>query len=224
MASNRIKSILIDGIWKKNPVLVQILGLCPSLAVTASVVNALGLALATMAALILSNIVIALIRKTVTPEIRIPVFILLIASLVTVIELLVKAYLYELFLALGIFLPLIVTNCIILGRAEAFASKNSILHSFFDAIANGCGLLLIMFCLGAIRELIGTGGLFAGMDQLFGPAAKSMHISLIDNYSFLLALLPPGAFIALGFLLAAKNKFDGRRQRRNRPAAVSTAS
>lgn len=213
MANTSYKAIMLDGVWKKNPVLVQILGLCPSLAVTGSVVNALGLSLATMATLILSNVIISLIRKTVTPEIRIPVFILVIASLVTVIELLVKAYFYDLFLALGIFLPLIVTNCIILGRAEAFASKNTIVDSVMDAIGNGLGFLLILVCLGAIRELIGTGGLFAGMEQLFGPAAKGMHISFVDNFNFLLALLPPGAFIALGFLLAAKNKFDLRQKK-----------
>ena len=214
MAKQSLKTITINGIWKNNPVLVQVLGLCPVLAVSATVANALGLALATLATLVLTNTIISAIRKFVSPEIRIPVYILVIASVVTVVELLFKAYLYELYLVLGIFLPLIVTNCMILGRAEAFASKNSIVDSIVDGFMTSIGFLIIMVCLGAMREFIGKGTLFSGMHLLFGEAAKGIQITFFDDYSFLLALLPPGAFIGLGVLLAAKNFIDHKNAER----------
>ena len=211
MAKVSYKEISINGLWKNNPVLVQLLGLCPALAVTASFVNALGLSMATTATLIASNVVISLIRNFVKSEIRIPVFIIVIASAVTVVELLVKAFAYDLYLVLGIFLPLIVTNCVILGRAEAFASKNSVVASFVDGLMGGIGFTIILCSLGAMREVIGNGTLFDGMHLMFGEAAKAMTLTIIPNYKgFLLAILPPGAFIGLGLLLAGKNIIDHR--------------
>ncbi|THB71848.1 MAG: electron transport complex subunit E [Gammaproteobacteria bacterium] len=211
MAKVSYKEISINGLWKNNPVLVQLLGLCPALAVTASFVNALGLSMATTATLIASNVVISLIRNFVKSEIRIPVFIIVIASAVTVVELLVKAFAYDLYLVLGIFLPLIVTNCVILGRAEAFASKNTVVASFVDGLMGGIGFTIILCSLGAMREVIGNGTLFDGMHLMFGEAAKAMTLTIIPNYKgFLLAILPPGAFIGLGLLLAGKNIIDHR--------------
>ena len=211
MSKVSYKEISINGLWKNNPVLVQLLGLCPALAVTASFVNALGLSMATTATLIASNVVISAIRNFVKSEIRIPVFIIVIASAVTVVELLVKAFAYDLYLVLGIFLPLIVTNCVILGRAEAFASKNSIAASFVDGLMGGIGFTIILCALGAMREIIGNGTLFDGMHLMFGEAAKAMTLTIIPDYKgFLLAILPPGAFIGLGLLLAGKNIIDHR--------------
>lgn len=211
MAKVSLSEISINGLWKNNPVLVQILGLCPALAVTASVVNALGLSMATTATLVLSNLIISLIRNFVKSEIRIPVYIIVIASVVTAIELSVKAYAYDLYLVLGIFLPLIVTNCVILGRAEAFASKNSPVAAVVDGLMCGLGFTIVLCALGALRELIGNGTLFDGMHLMFGEAARGLKIVVISDYKgFLLAILPPGAFIGLGLLLAGKNIIDHR--------------
>ncbi len=211
MAKVSYSEVSINGLWKNNPVLVQILGLCPTLAVTSSVANALGLSLATTATLMLTNLLISLIRNFVKSEIRIPVYIIVIASVVTAIELSVKAYAYDLYLVLGIFLPLIVTNCVILGRAEAFASKNGPVASLLDGLMCGIGFTIVLCALGCIRELIGTGTLFDGMHLMFGEAARGLKITVISDYKgFLLAILPPGAFIGLGLLLAGKNIIDHR--------------
>lgn len=200
------KNLAYDGLWHKNVATVQILGLCPLLAVTGSVVNALGLGLATIAVLVGSNLSVSLARGFVTNAIRLPVFVMIIASLTTCVEFVMQAYTFELYQILGIFIPLIVTNCCILGRADAFASKNPVLPSIIDGLMMGSGFLIVLLILGAMRELLSHGTLFANMDLLFGPAAANMELKIFDEFpGVLLAALPPGAFIALGLIIALKN-------------------
>ncbi len=215
------KDIVRDGLWSNNVGLVQLLGLCPLLAVTGTFINGLGLGLATMITLISSNVIVSLIRKLVRPEVRIPVFVLVIASVVTVIELSMSAYLYGLYKVLGIFIPLIVTNCSIIGRAEAFASKNSVGRAFTDGLSMGLGFLLVLVTLGSLREIIGQGTLFSQAYLMFGEAARSWTITFVDDYSgFLLAVLPPGAFMGLGLLIAMKNVIDRRKEKRAVPVSI----
>ncbi|UYM17268.1 electron transport complex subunit E [Endozoicomonas euniceicola] len=209
MANDSASRIALNGLWKNNPALVQLLGLCPLLGVSNSVVNALGLGLATMMVVMGSNIVVSLIRHQVTDAIRLPVFVMVIASLTTCIELLMQAYTYELYRILGIFIPLIVTNCIILGRADAYASKNPVVPAAFDGLMMGTGFAAVLVLLGAMRELVGQGTLFSGMDLLFGPMAENWTLVVFPNYKqFLFAILPPGAFVFMGFLIAFKNVID----------------
>mgnify|MGYP001550225699 CR=1 FL=1 len=216
------KTIIRDGFWSNNVGLVQLLGLCPLLAVTGTFINGLGLGLATMATLVASNVIVSLIRKLVRPEVRIPVFVLVIASIVTVIELSMSAWFYELYKVLGIFIPLIVTNCSIIGRAEAFASKNTVGRSFVDGLSMGFGFLLVLVALGSLREIIGLGTLFSQAQLMFGESARSMTITFVDAYSgFLIAVLPPGAFLGLGLLIAVKNMIDKRRQRKTTSVLTS---
>ncbi len=222
MANSSYNELTYNGLWKNNVALVQILGLCPLLAVTTTTVNGIGLGIATTLTLVLSNITVSLIRNSVRPEIRIPVFVLIIASFVTAIELAMNAYFYDLYKILGIFIPLIVTNCAILGRAEAFASKNAVIPSFIDGLMMGVGFSAILILLGAIRELLGQGTLFAHAHLMFGATAEWMTITVIDDYNgFLLAVLPPGAFIALGLLIALKNVMDQRAQKKAAQAALT---
>lgn len=207
--SKSATEITVDGLWKNNPALVQMLGLCPLLAVTSSVVNALGLGLATMLVLMGSNFAVSLIRNHVPDAVRLPAFVMIIASFVTVTELIMQALTYELYEILGIFIPLIVTNCIILGRADAFASKNAMLPSLLDGFMMALGFGLVLVLLGAMREVLGQGILFADMDLLFGPIAADWKIVLAPDYpDFLFAILPPGAFMAMGLLIALKNLID----------------
>ena len=207
-----------DGLWKNNVALVQILGLCPLLAVTTSLVNGLGLGIATLITLVLSNVIVSLIRNHVSPEVRIPVFVLVIASVVTAIELAMNAYFYELYKILGIFIPLIVTNCAIIARAEAFASKNDVLPSLYDGFIMGIGFLIILVVLGGMREILGFGTLFAQAHLMFGDSARWLSTTIIEDYEgFLLAILPPGAFIGLGLLIALKNTIDARVEKRSKP-------
>jgi electron transport complex protein RnfE len=209
------KTLTHNGLWKNNPALVQLLGLCPLLAVSASVVNSLGLALATLFVLTTSNLCVSLVRNVVSDTIRLPVFVMIIAAAVTAIELLMQAYTYELYQILGIFLPLITTNCVILGRADAFAAKNPVLPALYDGFIMGVGFGAVLVVLGAIRELLGTGGLFANMQLLFGEGARDWHWVLSESYpKLLLAILPPGAFIVTGFLIAGKNQWDERAKQR----------
>lgn len=213
MASYR--DIAINGLWKNNPGLVQLLGLCPLLGTSNSTVNALGLGLATALVLAGSNAAVSLIRHQVTNAVRLPVFVMIIAALTTCIELLMQAFTYELYQILGIFIPLITTNCIILGRAEAFAAKNDMARASFDGLMMGIGFGLVLLAIGAVRELLGTGALFANMQLLFGPIAANWQVTLISDYKgFLLAILPPGAFLVLGLLIALKNLIDLRLARR----------
>ncbi|MFB3130131.1 MAG: electron transport complex subunit E, partial [Lysobacteraceae bacterium] len=205
------REIIHTGLWNNNPALVQLLGLCPLLAVSNSLVNGLGLGIATVAVLCASNLVVSLSRNLLRDEIRIPVFVLLIASLVTVIELVMNAWFHGLYRVLGIFVPLIVTNCAIIGRAEAFASRNRPLPSLLDGLAMGGGFAATLVVLGAARELIGRGSLLDGADLLFGDIASNWTLQFFDpEHGFLLALLPPGAFIGLGMLVALKNALDQR--------------
>ena len=188
------------GIWRDNAVFRLLLGLCPALAVTTSAENGLGMGLATTFVLVCSNIVVSSLRKFIPAKVRIPSFIVVIASFVTVVQLCMEAYFYNLHKALGIFIPLIVVNCLILGRAEAFASKHRLAPAIVDGVGMGLGFTLALFVLGAVRELFGSGTLLGF--ALFGPEYQPL----------LLMILPPGAFIAMGLLLAAMNKFDAYRK------------
>ncbi|MGB5620879.1 MAG: electron transport complex subunit E [Gammaproteobacteria bacterium] len=219
-----MKEIALQGLWKNNPGLVQLLGLCPLLAVTTSVINGLGLGLATTLVLASSNLCVSLIRNVVRAEIRIPVFVMIIASLVTAVELAMNAWFHDLYRVLGIFIPLIVTNCAIIGRAEAFASRNAPLPAVFDGLMMGAGFTLVLLILGGIRELLGHGTLLAGAEMMFGAGTDlTLHL-LADDKGFLLALLPPGAFLGLGLLVAAKNVIDTRLERRIQTAGAAVSS
>lgn len=205
------KEIFIQGIWKNNSAVVQLLGLCPLLAVSSTATNALGLGLATLLVLTCTNTVISLFRKQIPHQIRIPIYVMIIATTVTLVQLLMNAYTYTLYQSLGIFIPLIVTNCIVIGRAEAFASKNNILHSAWDGFSMGLGMALSLTLLGALREILGQGTIFEGIENLFGNGAQFLSFHLYHTESsFLLFILPPGAFIGLGLLLAIKNRIDNR--------------
>jgi len=220
MSSASYSQLTHNGLWKNNPALVQLLGLCPLLAVTASTVNALGLAAATLFVLVVSNTAVSLIRSVVSDTIRLPVFVMIIAAAVTVTELLMQAYSYELYQILGIFLPLITTNCIILGRADAFARKNRVLAALYDGFIMGVGFGAVLVLLGAIRELLGTGTLFADMQLLFGEGAQHWRWDMFDvDYPFLVAILPPGAFLVTGCLIAVKNQIDTTLERRAKTQA-----
>jgi len=213
--------ILKEGLWVNNPGLVQLLGLCPLLAVTTNAINGLGLGLATLLTLTASNVTVSLIRNIVRPEVRIPVFVLVIASIVTVIELAMNAWLHDLYLILGIFIPLIVTNCAIIGRAESFASRQPVDRALLDGLAMGAGFTLVLVTLGGLRELIGQGTLLSQAHLMFGEFGRHLTLTLIDDYrGFLLAILPPGAFLGLGFLIAGMNIINARRERK---AAAVTA-
>jgi electron transport complex protein RnfE len=205
----RIKHLTLEGMWKNNPALVQLLGLCPLLAVTSTFINGLGLGLATLIVLLGSNITVSLVRNWVPNEIRIPVFVVIIAAYVTVVELLMNAFTYNLYLTLGIFIPLIVTNCAIIGRAEAFASKEPVYLAALDATTMGAGFTLVLVVLGGLREILGAGTLFFGAERLFGESAEKWTIHIFSSETpFLLAILPPGAFIGMGLIIAFKNHID----------------
>lgn len=208
------QTIVKNGLWTNNVALVQLLGLCPLLAVTSTFINGLGLGIATLITLVLSNTFVSIIRHWTRPEVRIPIFVLIIASIVTAIELAMNAWFYELFLVLGIFIPLIVTNCSILARAEAYATRNNVLDSALDGFMMGMGFIFVLIILGGLREILGQGTLFANADLMFGPVAEGIELSLSDDYpGFLLAILPPGAFIGLGLLIAVKNAIDRRQSK-----------
>ncbi|MFC0116369.1 electron transport complex subunit E [Pseudoalteromonas xiamenensis] len=219
-----VNSIIREGLWKNNPALVQLLGLCPLLAVTSTVTNALGLGFATMLVLIGSNLTVSLVRNWVPKDIRIPVFVMIIAAFVTVVQLLMNAYTFGLYQSLGIFIPLIVTNCVIIGRAEAFASKNTAPLSALDGFMMGLGFTAVLFVLGGMRELIGQGTLFDGANLLLGDWATVLRIEVLhfDN-QLLVAILPPGAFLGLGLLIALKNIYDAKQKAQIAKAEVEKA-
>lgn len=222
MADKKLSELAADGLWHNNPGLVQLLGLCPLLGVSSTTVNALGLGIATILVLITSNIAVSLIRSAVTDAVRLPAFVMIIASVTTCIELLMQAYTYELFLILGIFIPLIVTNCIILGRADGFAAKNPVLPSAVDGFMMGLGFALVLLVLGMLRELIGQGTLFANMHLLLGPIAADWTWVVFPDYKeVLFIILPPGAFLVMGLLIALKNVIDA--QLKARAATRSSA-
>jgi electron transport complex protein RnfE len=203
---NEYRKIFHNGLWKNNQALVAMLGLCPLLAVSNTTINAFGLGVATLLVLTFSNVVISLTRNYIKPEIRIPLFVLIIASTVTIIEILMQAYFYNLYQILGIFVPLIVTNCAILGRAEAFASKHNLLKSTLDGLSMGLGFMLVLVVLGFLRELIGSGTIFAGSELIFNT---DMSLTIFNTQT-ILAILPPGAFIVLALMVAFKNYVDTR--------------
>ena len=223
MSNPSYRELTVNGLWKNNPALVQLLGLCPLLGVSNSAVNALGLGLATALVLLCSNIGVSLVRGVVNTAVRLPAFVMIIAALTTCIELLMQAFTYELYQILGIFIPLITTNCVILGRADGFAARHNPLLAGFDGLVMGIGFALVLVVLGGLRELLGTGAIFANMHLLFGPVAADWQLTLVSDYKgFLLAILPPGAFIVLGLLIALKNRIDdhlAERARATQPTA-----
>lgn len=208
---NEYQQLTWQGLWKNNPAIVQLLGLCPLLAVTMTVVNGLGLGLATTLVLIGSNCTVSMVRNWVPNEIRIPIFVMVIAAFVTVVQLMMNAYTFELYETLGIFIPLIVTNCAIIGRAEAYASKNPVKYAAFDGIMMGIGFTVVLVILGGMRELLGYGTLMSGANLLLGEWASVLEVSVFEPESpFLLAILPPGAFLGMGLLIALKNAMNKR--------------
>jgi electron transport complex protein RnfE len=208
--NNIYKEITINGLWKQNTGVVQLLGLCPTLAVTTSAVNGLSLGLATALVMAASNGSVSPVRKLVPSEIRVPVFILVIATLVTVIDMSINAFAHPLHKVLGIFIPLIVVNCIVLARVESFAAKNTTVPSMLDGFMMGSGLMLVLGLLGAIRELVGKGTILSGLDLVFGPSAIPFMWASTDYHGLLLAVLPPGAFLGLGSLIAIRNWIEIR--------------
>jgi electron transport complex protein RnfE len=215
MSDVSYREITIQGLWKNNPGLVQILGMCPMMAISNTVVNAMGLAMATILTMVVSNGLASAIRHWVRPEVRLPVFVMVVASVVTVIELLMNAYLNTLYHVLGIFLPLIVTNCIVIARVEGFAARNRVLPALYDGLMMGLGFGLVLVSLGVIREILGFGTLLANAQQLFGPVAANWTLHILPEQAhFLLAILPPGAFMALAVLIALKQGVEQRRAAR----------
>lgn len=198
-----------EGIWTNNVVFSQMLALCPLLAVTGTATNGLGMGIATIAVLVTSGLSISLLRNVVAQEVRIPSYVLIIATIVTLVDMAMNAWMHELYKVLGLFIPLIVTNCAILGRAESFASKNTVAASVYDGLMMGLGFTMVLVLLGVAREILGSGTLFANAALLLGENFAFMEVTIIPEYrGFLLFVLPPGGFIALGFLIAGKNALD----------------
>ncbi|MFL1406404.1 electron transport complex subunit E [Marinobacter sp. M1N3S26] len=225
MSNKTSAEIIRDGLWTNNPALVQVLGLCPLLAVTSTVVNAIGLGIATLLVLMGSNLAVSLIRNFISDSVRLPAFVMIIASFVTCAELLMQAYTYELYQILGIFIPLIVTNCAILGRADAFASKVSPAPALLDGAMMGLGFLAVLIVLGGLRELIGQGTLFTDMHLLLGPIAADWTVHVFRDYpDMLFMVLPPGAFVGLGLLIALKNGIDTKLEQRRKARATDTVA
>lgn len=219
------KEIASNGLWKQNPGVVQLLGLCPTLAVTTTAVNGLSLGLATALVMAAANGAVSPVRTFIPSEIRVPVFILVIAALVTVIDLSINAFAHPLHKVLGIFIPLIVVNCIVLARVESFAAKNAPTPSIVDGFSMGLGLALVLGLLGAMREIVGKGTLFSGLDLAFGPGAKQFILTVIPDYhGFLLAVLPPGAFLGLGGLIALRNWIEMRKAAKQSAGVTSPLS
>jgi electron transport complex protein RnfE len=205
------REIFRRGLWQENPGLVQLLGLCPLLAISKTLINGLGLGIATIFVICATNVLVSMTRRWTHHDLRLPTFVLVIATFVTIVELLFKAYVFDLHLALGIFIPLIVTNCVILGRAEAFASRQPVPAALVDGLAHGIGFALVLIALGAAREIIGQGSLLAGAPLLFGPGSENWTLQFSERpVGFLLAILPPGAFIGLALFIALRN-FIARR-------------
>ncbi|MDX9707319.1 MAG: electron transport complex subunit E [Azospira sp.] len=223
IARDELRSIAENGVWKQNTSLIQILGLCPLLAVTTNAVNGIMLSLATILVMAIANVAVASLRNLIPHEIRIPVFILIIAALVTAVDLAFNVFLHELYLVLGIFIPLIVTNCIVLARVEAFAAKNPPLQSTLDGIFMGVGMLWTLALLGGMREFFGGGTLFSGIDMVF-PSLSPLQILPADYPGLLLAILPPGAFILLGCMIAWKNWVEARAAAKQPKPAIEAAA
>lgn len=222
MSDESYGGIVRDGLWDNNVVFAQMLALCPTMAVTTSGTNGLGMGLATTAVLVVSNILVAAIRNFVSAQVRIPVFVVLIATLVTIVDMALNAWLHDLYKVLGLFIALIVVNCAILGRAEAFASRSAVLPSTVDGLAMGLGFTFALTFIGLIREFLGSGTLFAQASQLLGPAFAFLEMRPLPGYGgALLMILPPGGFAVLGFILAGKRVLENRRKARAVPAAAA---
>jgi electron transport complex protein RnfE len=219
---SQLGEITRNGLWKQNPILTQVLGLCPTLAITTSLINSFSLGLATTLVMAMSNFAVSALRSFIPYEIRIPVFILIIAALVTVVDLAMNAWLHDLYLILGIFIPLIVTNCIVLARVEAYAAKNPVLASTWDGAMMGIGLTLVLSVLGIVRELIGQGTLFSGIEMIV-PSLEAIQILPEDYPGFLVAMLPPGAFFVLGLMIAGRNWLDARANERAKALLIQHA-
>lgn len=219
------RRIARDGLWDNNVVFAQMLALCPLLAVTSTATNGLGMGLATTAVLLASNLLVSACREVISQEVRIPIFVLLIASLVTLVDMAMNAWLHQLHKVLGLFIPLIVTNCAILGRAESFASRQPVPAALMDGLMMGLGFTLVLVVLGACREILGSATLFADASLLLGQTFGFLELTFIADYKgFLLMLLPPGAFLVLGFLLAGKRLLDQRLQAASRPVGIDTGT
>ena len=217
------RRVLQDGLWSNNIVFGQLLALCPLLAVTTTAVNGLGMGAASAFVLTASNVLVSLLRPILARQLRIPMFVIVIATLVTAVDLFMNAYLHELHKVLGLFIPLIVTNCAVLGRAEAFASRNGVLASAVDGLSMGLGFTGALVAIGAIREVVGSGTLFSGADLLLGPAAAVLELRVLPGTAgFLLGVLPPGGFFALALLLGLKQQLAARERKSPRPAASGT--
>ncbi|MCG7901365.1 MAG: electron transport complex subunit E [Candidatus Thiodiazotropha lotti] len=222
--SSDYRRITKDGLWDNNIVFAQALGLCPLLAVTGTATNGLGMGLATTVVMVASGLLISLLRGIITPQVRIPVFVLIIAVLVTLVDMSMNAWVHDLHKVLGLFIPLIVTNCAILGRAESFASRNTVVKSMYDGLMMGIGFTFAMVLLGAAREILGSGTLFNNAAQLLGSWAQLIEITLIDDYKgFLLIILPPGGFLVMGFILAMKRLVDRKIAEREQKATDVSA-
>ena len=208
---SQFRDIIVDGVWRNNVVFSQLLSLCPTLAVTSAATQGLGMGMATMAVLIASNMLVALLRGLITDAVRIPAFVLIIATLVTLVDLAMNAWLHELHKVLGLFIPLIVVNCLILGRAESFASKNSVALSALDGLAMGAGFTLALTLLGALREIGGSGTVFSGASNLLGPAFAVLEMRVYPGDGALVMILPAGGFMVLGLMIAAKRAMDARK-------------
>jgi len=222
-AGENYGSIVKDGLWEQNVVFSQMLALCPTMAVTTSGTNGLGMGLATTAVLVVSNILVSMIRHTVSSQVRIPVFVVLIATLVTVVDMVMNAWMHDLYKVLGLFIALIVVNCAILGRAEAYAVKNGVFASAVDGLAMGLGFTGALTLIGLIREFLGSGTLFAQASNLLGPSFAFLEMKLPGYGGALLMILPPGAFAVLGFLLAGKRVLEQRAEARARNASGGAA-
>ena len=205
---SQTKDIMVDGLWRNNVVFSQMLSLCPALAVTSAGTQGLGMGLATLAVLIASNMLVALLRGLITDEVRIPAFVLIIATLVTIVDLAMNAWLHELHKVLGLFIPLIVVNCLILGRAESFACKSSVALSALDGLAMGLGFTFALTLMGALREIGGSGTVFSGASNLLGPAFAVLEMRVYPGEGALVMILPAGGFIVLGLMIAAKRAMD----------------
>ncbi len=223
--TSTFRSIIKSGLWHENPGLVQLLGLCPLLAVSNTLINGLGLGIATFMVICATNVLVSASRRWLHSDFRLPTFVLIIATFVTIIELLFKAFLFDLHLALGIFLPLIVTNCVILGRAEAFASRQPVPAALADGIAHGLGFAAVLVVLGGLREFVGHGSLLTDLNVLFGPATQEVSFATSSQRTgLLLAVLPPGAFIGLAILIALRQMLTGKRQATGQSEDAAPAS
>ncbi len=221
--STTYKSIIRDGLWDNNPILAQQLAMCPLLAVTSTATNGLGMGLCTTGVLALTGMVIAVFRNIITDEVRIPVFILLIAAVVTVADMMINAFLHDLYKVLGLFIPLIVTNCVVLGRAEAFACRNTVVHSGLDGLMMGLGFTAALTFMGGIREILGSGTLFMGAPMLLGNHFSFLEMTVIPEYKgYLLMILPPGGFLVMAFMLAGKRAIDQYFAKKREQAALNT--